>query len=177
MDIVRAVPLVAWGSAVVCNLLMTRLTHIGDDGAARMVDVSDKAVTARTARAQAILAMRPETLAEIRSGNVPKGDVFAAARIAGIQGAKRTSDLIPLCHPLPLSTVTVDFEVVGEDKLRIDVRCKVSAKTGVEMEALTAASIASLTVYDMCKSMDRGMRIESVELIAKDGGASGAWRR
>lgn len=156
---------------------MTRLTHIGDDGAARMVDVSGKAVTARTARAQAILAMRAETLAEIRSGNVPKGDVFAAARIAGIQGAKRTSELIPLCHPLPLSTVTVDFEVVGEDKLRIDVRCKVSAKTGVEMEALTAASIASLTVYDMCKSMDRGMRIESVQLIAKDGGASGAWRR
>lgn len=156
---------------------MTRLTHIGDDGAARMVDVSDKAVTARTARAQAILAMRPETLTEIRSGNVPKGDVFAAARIAGIQGAKRTSELIPLCHPLPLSTVTVDFEVVGEDRLRIDVRCKVSAKTGVEMEALTAASIASLTVYDMCKSMDRGMRIESVQLIAKDGGTSGAWRR
>ena len=156
---------------------MTRLTHIGDDGAARMVDVSDKAVTVRTARAQAIVAMRPETLAEIRSGNVPKGDVFAAARIAGIQGAKRTSDLIPLCHPLPLSTVTVDFEVVGEDKLRIDVRCKVIAKTGVEMEALTAASIASLTVYDMCKSMDRGMRIESVQLIAKEGGASGAWRR
>lgn len=156
---------------------MTRLTHIGDDGAARMVDVSDKAVTARTARAQAILAMRPETLTEIRSGNVPKGDVFAAARIAGIQGAKRTSELIPLCHPLPLSTVTVDFDVVGENKLRIDVRCKVSAKTGVEMEALTAASIASLTVYDMCKSMDRGMRIESVQLIAKDGGAGGAWRR
>ena len=156
---------------------MTRLTHIGDDGAARMVDVSDKAVTARTARAQAILAMRAETLAEIRSGGVPKGDVFAAARIAGIQGAKRTSELIPLCHPLPLSTVTVDFEVVGEDRLRIDVRCKVSARTGVEMEALTAASIASLTVYDMCKSMDRGMRIESVQLIAKDGGASGAWRR
>ena len=156
---------------------MTRLTHIGADGAARMVDVTDKAVTARTARAQAILAMRPATLAEIRSGKVPKGDVFAAARIAGIQGAKRTSDLIPLCHPLPLSTVTVDFEVVGEDRLRIDVRCKVSAKTGVEMEALTAASIAALTVYDMCKSMDRGMRIESVELTAKDGGASGRWRR
>ena len=177
MDIVRAVALVAWGGAVVCNLFMTRLTHIGDDGAARMVDVSDKAVTARTARAQAILAMHPETLAEIRSGNVPKGDVFATARIAGIQGAKRTSELIPLCHPLPLSTVTVDFEVVGEDRLRIDVRCKVTAKTGVEMEALTAASIASLTVYDMCKSMDRGMRIESVQLIEKDGGASGAWHR
>ena len=156
---------------------MTRLTHIGDDGAARMVDVSDKAVTVRTAQAQAILAMRPATLAEIRSGNVPKGDVLAAARIAGIQAAKRTSELIPLCHPLPLSTVTVDFEIVGEDRLRIDARCKVSGKTGVEMEALTAASIASLTVYDMCKSMDRGMRIESVQLIAKDGGASGAWRR
>ena len=156
---------------------MARLTHIGDDGAARMVDVSHKAVTVRTARAQAILAMQPSTLAEIRSGNVPKGDVFAAARIAGIQAAKRTSELIPLCHPLPLSTVTVDFEVVGEDRLRIDARCKVSAKTGVEMEALTAASVASLTVYDMCKSLDRGMRIESVQLVAKEGGASGAWHR
>ena len=156
---------------------MARLTHIGDDGAARMVDVSDKAVTVRTARAQAVVAMRPQTLAEIRSGNVPKGDVFAAARIAGIQAAKRTSELIPLCHPLPLSTVTVEFEVEGEDRLRIEARCKVSARTGVEMEALTAASVASLTVYDMCKSMDRGMRIESVQLIAKEGGASGAWRR
>ena len=156
---------------------MARLTHIGDDGAARMVDVSDKAVTVRTARAQAILAMQPSTLAEIRSGNVPKGDVFAAARIAGIQAAKRTSELIPLCHPLPLSMVTVDFEVVGEDRLRIDARCKVSAKTGVEMEALTAASVASLTVYDMCKSLDRGMRIESVQLVAKEGGASGALHR
>ena len=156
---------------------MARLTHIGDDGAARMVDVSDKAVTTRTARAQAILTMRPATLVEIRSGNVPKGDVLAAARIAGIQAAKRTSELIPLCHPLPLSTVTVDFEFVGEDRLRIDAWCKVTARTGVEMEALTAASIASLTVYDMCKAMDRGMRIESVELVAKEGGASGAWRR
>lgn len=156
---------------------MARLTHIGDDGAARMVDVSDKAVTVRTAHAQAMLAMRPETLAEIRSGTVPKGDVLAAARIAGIQAAKRTSELIPLCHPLPLSTVTVDFEILGEDRLCIDARCKVSARTGVEMEALTAASIAALTVYDMCKAVDRGMRIESVQLVAKEGGASGAWRR
>ena len=156
---------------------MARLTHIGEDGAARMVDVSDKSVTVRTARAQAILVMLPSTLAEIRSGNVPKGDVFAAARIAGIQAAKRTSELIPLCHPLPLSTVTVDFEIAGEDRLRIDARCKVSARTGVEMEALTAASVASLTVYDMCKAMDRGMRIESVQLVSKEGGASGSWRR
>ena len=157
-------------------LCMARLTHIGDDGAARMVDVSDKAVTVRTAQAQAVVAMRPRTLVEIRSGQIPKGDVFAAARIAGIQAAKRTSELIPLCHPLPLSSVTVDFEIEGDDRLRIDARCKVSARTGVEMEALTAASVASLTVYDMCKSIDRGMRIESVQLIAKEGGASGTWR-
>ena len=156
---------------------MARLTHIGDDGAARMVDVSGKAVTVRTARARATLTMRPATLTQIQSGNVPKGDVFATARIAGIQAAKRTSELIPLCHPLPLSTVTVDFEVVGEGELRVDASCKVTAKTGVEMEALTAASIASLTVYDMCKAIDRGMRIERVELVAKEGGASGEWRR
>ena len=156
---------------------MSGLTHIDEHGAAHMVDVSDKAVTERTASAQAVLLMQPETLAEIRSGDLPKGDVFAVARVAGIQAAKRTSDLIPLCHPLPLSKVSVDFDPVEPDRLRIVATCKVTGQTGVEMEALTAASVAALTVYDMCKAIDRGMRIQSVELLSKDGGRSGAWRR
>ena len=156
---------------------MTRLTHIDDAGAAQMVDVSDKAVTARTAEAEAVLAMQPETLSEILAQNIAKGDVFAVARVAGIQAAKRTSDLIPLCHPLPLSNVTVDFQAVGDDKLRVTTLCKVTGRTGVEMEALTAASVAALAVYDMCKAIDRGMRIEVVQLVSKDGGQSGAWHR
>ena len=156
---------------------MTRLTHIDERGAAHMVDVSDKAVTERTARAAAVLAMAPATLDEIRSGELPKGDVFAVARVAGIQAAKRTSDLIPLCHPLPLARVAVEFEPVEADRLRILATCKVSGRTGVEMEALTAASVAALTVYDMCKAIDRGMRIECIELLEKTGGRSGAWQR
>ena len=156
---------------------MTRLTHIDERGAAHMVDVSDKAVTDRTARARAVLAMAPATLDEIRSGDLPKGDVLAVARVAGIQAAKRTSDLIPLCHPLPLSRVAVEFEPVEADRLQIVATCRVSGQTGVEMEALTAASVAALTVYDMCKAIDRNMRIECVELLEKSGGRSGAWRR
>ena len=156
---------------------MARLTHIDEHGAAHMVDVSDKTVTQRTARAQAVLVMQAATLDEIRAGDVAKGDVFAVARVAGIQAAKRTSELIPLCHPLPLSRVAVDFEAEGTDRLKISATCKVRGRTGVEMEALTAATVAALTVYDMCKAVDRGMRIECVELVAKSGGRSGAWQR
>ena len=156
---------------------MARLTHIDEHGAAHMVDVSDKTVTERTARAQAVLVMQAATLDEIRAGDVAKGDVFAVARVAGIQAAKRTSELIPLCHPLPLSRVAVEFEAEGTDRLNISATCKVRGRTGVEMEALTAATVAALTVYDMCKAVDRGMRIECVELVAKSGGRSGAWQR
>ena len=156
---------------------MARLTHIDDDGAARMVDVSGKDVTERVATAAATVAMQPATLAEILAGETPKGDVFAVARVAGIQAAKRTSELIPLCHPLPLARASVEFEAIDEGRLRIVAFCKVNARTGVEMEALTAASVAALTVYDMCKAIDRGMRIESVEVLAKEGGRSGPWRR
>ena len=156
---------------------MARLTHIDEGGAARMVDVSAKPVTERLARARATVAMLPATLAELLAGEVPKGDVLAVARVAGIQAAKRTSDLIPLCHPLPLAKAEVEFEAVDGGRLVITASCQVAARTGVEMEALTAASVAALTVYDMCKAIDRGMRIEAVELVSKEGGRGGAWRR
>ena len=156
---------------------MSRLSHLNDAGEAQMVDVSEKAVTARHAIAEATLVMQPETLREILAGGLPKGDVLAVARVAGIQGAKRTAELIPLCHPLALSKVTVDFECVANDRLKVTVNCKVSGQTGVEMEALTGASVAALTVYDMCKAIDRGMRIESVSLLEKAGGKSGTWTR
>ncbi len=141
-----------------------------------MVDISTKATSSRTARAQAIVRMQRATLDAIFGGEVSKGDVLAVARVAGIQAAKRTAELIPLCHPLALTKVTVDF--VREDDgtaLRIDAECKVTGQTGVEMEALTAASVAALTVYDMCKSADRGMTIEAIRLIHKSGGKSGTW--
>jgi len=156
---------------------LSRLSHLNDAGEAQMVDVSEKAVTARHAIAEATLVMQPETLREILAGGLPKGDVLAVARVAGIQGAKRTAELIPLCHPLALSKVTVDFECVANDRLKVTVNCKVSGQTGVEMEALTGASVAALTVYDMCKAIDRGMRIESVSLLEKAGGKSGTWTR
>ncbi|EED36951.1 molybdenum cofactor biosynthesis protein C [Luminiphilus syltensis NOR5-1B] len=143
-----------------------------------MVDVGDKAVTHRTAEARARVRMAPETLAAITEGRMPKGDVFAVARIAGIQAAKRCSDLIPLCHPLPLTSVSVDIEAdVSLPGVTISTRCRVTGQTGIEMEALTAASVAALTIYDMCKAIDRGMSIEGVELVSKEGGASGDWRR
>lgn len=151
------------------------LSHLDAAGAARMVDVSDKSETARTATAEAIVRMRPETLALIQQGGMPKGDVLATARIAGIMAAKRTPDLIPLCHPLPITGVTLDLEPSGDDALVIRATVKTTGKTGVEMEALTAASIAALTVYDMCKAVEKGMRIESVRLIEKHGGKSGDW--
>ena len=151
------------------------LTHLDASGAARMVDVSDKAETARTAIAEAIVRMRPETLALIQAGGMPKGDVFAAARLAGIMAAKRTPDLIPLCHPLPITGVTVELAPLGEDALLIHATVKTTGKTGVEMEALTAASVAALTIYDMCKAVEKGMRIESIRLLEKHGGKSGDW--
>ncbi len=152
------------------------LTHLDEQGQARMVDVTDKAVTARQAVAEARVRMRPETLALIQSGGHPKGDVFAVARIAGIQAAKRTHELIPLCHPLLLSSVQVELVPLGVDQVQIRARCRLAGQTGVEMEALTAASIAALTLYDMCKAADRGMVLEQVRLLEKDGGQSGHWQ-
>jgi cyclic pyranopterin monophosphate synthase len=154
-----------------------RLTHLDAQGRARMVDVSAKAITARVAVATATLRMQPSTLRLIRSGRIAKGEVLAVARVAGIQGAKRTADLIPLCHPLPIERVSIDFTPLAGGRLQVTATVQVTAKTGVEMEALTAASAAALTVYDMCKAVDRGMVITDVGLLEKRGGRSGAWRR
>ncbi len=155
---------------------MAELTHLDAAGRARMVDVGPKAETARSATAVARVVMRPETLRLIMAGTAPKGDVLAAARIAGIMAAKRTADLIPLCHPLPLSSVAVDLAAAGADTLAITATATTVGRTGVEMEALTAASIAALTIYDMCKAVDRGMRIEGLRVTAKSGGKSGDFR-
>lgn len=152
------------------------LSHLDAAGAARMVDVSDKADTTREAVAEGFVVMLPSTLALIQEGGLPKGDVIAVARIAGIMAAKRTSDLIPMCHPLPVTGVTVDLEPTGIDRLRIRAKVKTAGKTGVEMEALTSVAVAALTVYDMCKAVDRGIRIEGVRLLEKRGGKSGEWR-
>ncbi|MCI1305511.1 MAG: cyclic pyranopterin monophosphate synthase MoaC [Lachnospiraceae bacterium] len=152
------------------------LTHIDENGAARMVDVSEKAVTVRTASAQAVITMKAQTLQMITDGTAPKGDVFACARIAGIMAAKRTSDLIPMCHPIPIDSVKVEIETISETQVRVISRLKCTHKTGIEMEALTAASVAALTIYDMVKAVDRGMRIDEVLLLHKDGGKSGTYR-
>nr|WP_306456122.1 cyclic pyranopterin monophosphate synthase MoaC [Pseudomonas flavescens] len=149
------------------------MTHLDSQGRANMVDVSDKAQTVREAVAEARVRMRAETLQMIVDGEHPKGDVFAVARIAGIQAAKKTSDLIPLCHPLMLTSVKVELQADGNDAVLIRARCKLTGQTGVEMEALTAASVAALTIYDMCKAVDRGMVIEQVRLLEKVGGKSG----
>jgi cyclic pyranopterin phosphate synthase len=155
---------------------MSKLTHINANGEAQMVDVSDKNNTTREAKAGARVVMQAETLELIVSGSHKKGDVLAVARIAGIQAAKKCSDLIPLCHPLMLSKVSVEL-TPNNEKCCIDIiaTAKLNGKTGVEMEALTAASIAALTVYDMCKAVDRFMRIDNVQLIEKKGGKSGHW--
>ena len=157
-----------------------KLTHLDEHGNAHMVDVADKAVTHRRAVAGAFVEMCPETLALIVGGTAKKGDVLAAARIAGILAAKRTSDLIPLCHPLSLTRVSVELGP-GDDSARpgiaITTTAETDGKTGVEMEALTAASVAALTVYDMCKAVDRGMVISDVRLLSKEGGKSGTWTR
>jgi cyclic pyranopterin monophosphate synthase len=157
---------------------MSKLTHLDSQGQAQMVDVGEKSVTHRTATAEAIIELKPETLELIVEGGHKKGDVFAVARIAGIQAAKKCSDLIPLCHPLMLSSVNVELKANEEEsQVFIQATCKLAGQTGVEMEALTAASVAALTVYDMCKAVDRGMIIKSVQLLEKAGGKSGTWTR
>tara|TARA_R110000823_G_scaffold270527_2_gene390085 strand:+ start:2118 stop:2600 length:483 start_codon:yes stop_codon:yes gene_type:complete len=155
---------------------VSKLTHLDNKGEARMVDVTDKALTEREARAEARIYMKSETLRMITEGEHPKGDVLAVARIAGIMAAKRTHDLIPLCHALNLTSVKVEL-TPGEDGASVHVltRCKLSGQTGVEMEALTAASVAALTLYDMCKAVDKGMEISGVRLLEKKGGRSGHW--
>jgi cyclic pyranopterin phosphate synthase len=159
-------------------MIARRLSHLNEAGEARMVDVSEKAVTERSATAEGFVSMAPETLDLILSGDAPKGDVLATARIAGIMAAKRTPELIPLCHPLPLTQVTVAFapsrDPVG---IRVEATAKVEAKTGVEMEALTAVSVACLTIYDMVKAVDRAMTFSGIRLIEKTGGRSGSFRR
>ncbi|MDD1794945.1 cyclic pyranopterin monophosphate synthase MoaC [Enterovibrio makurazakiensis] len=156
---------------------MSQFTHINASGEANMVDVSAKAETVREARAEAYIDMAPETLELIVSGQHHKGDVFATARIAGIQAAKRTWDLIPLCHPLMLTKVEVSLEALPEtSQVRIESLCKLTGKTGVEMEALTAASVAALTIYDMCKAVQKDMVIGQVRLLEKTGGKSGHFK-
>ena len=154
-----------------------RLSHIGDKGEARMVDVSEKPVTARTAIAEGLIAMAPATLALLESGETPKGDVMATARIAGIMAAKRTHELIPLCHPLSLTKVSVDLEPIAElPGVRVTAEVRSAGRTGVEMEALTAVSVACLTLYDMLKAVDRAMRIGGIRVLEKAGGRSGHYR-
>jgi cyclic pyranopterin phosphate synthase len=153
------------------------LTHLDEQGRARMVDVGAKEVTDRVAVARASLRMRPQTAAAILAGDAPKGDVLGTARLAGIGAAKRTGELIPLCHPLPLSFVGVEADVDADAGLvTLTAQARASARTGVEMEALTAAAVAALTVYDMVKGLERGVVIERVELLSKSGGRSGDWR-
>lgn len=154
---------------------MSGLTHLGPDGAARMVDVGGKAVTAREAVATGRIAMSRDAAAAIRGGLAKKGDVLAVARVAGIMAAKKTSDLIPLCHPLPLSSVTVDL-TLDDESVTATATARTSGQTGVEMEAMTAVGVALLTVYDMAKALDRAMVIGQVRLLAKSGGKSGDWR-
>ncbi|HET6468866.1 MAG TPA: cyclic pyranopterin monophosphate synthase MoaC [Geminicoccaceae bacterium] len=156
---------------------MTRLTHFDPAGNAVMVDVTAKEVTERTATAEGRVVMAAATLALIGRRELAKGDVLATAQLAGIMGAKRTADLVPLCHPLPLSSVTVELAADPEaGAVRITATCRVTGRTGVEMEALTAVSVAALTVYDMCKAVDRAMRIEGIRLVHKAGGRSGEYR-
>jgi cyclic pyranopterin phosphate synthase len=157
--------------------MKTALSHLDKKGRARMVDVAEKPVTLRRAVAEAVVSMRSQTLALIVKNKAPKGDVLAVARIAGIQAAKRTHELIPMCHQLALSSVKVDCEVLGKGRLRITASVQCEGKTGVEMEALVAASVAGLTVYDMLKAVDRGMEISTVRLLEKSGGRSGLWNR
>jgi cyclic pyranopterin monophosphate synthase len=156
---------------------MSKLSHIDDKGQASMVDVSDKAITARRAVAEGFITMRPETLVLVENGQSKKGDVIGAARIAGIMAAKRTHELIPLCHPLAITKATVDFALsLVPSGIHVNAEVKVSGQTGVEMEALTAVSIACLTLYDMLKAVDKSMVIEGVRLVEKEGGKSGTFK-
>ena len=152
---------------------MSEFTHFNKDGASRMVDVGAKKVTERMARAVAILEMQPATLELIRDRKLSKGDVLEVARLAGIMSAKRTADLIPLCHPLAIDSVTIEYQFPEASRLRIESEVAITARTGVEMEALVAASTTALTVYDMCKSVDRGMVLRDLHLLEKKGGRSG----
>jgi cyclic pyranopterin phosphate synthase len=154
---------------------MSELTHLDEHGAARMVDVSGKDVTAREAEAEAVIVLSADAFAAVSEGTAPKGDVLATARIAGIMAAKKTSELIPLCHPLPLSKAAIEFEMLSDrNAIRIAATVKTTAQTGVEMEALTAASIAALTIYDMVKAVDKSAVVESIRLLTKSGGKSGS---
>ena len=153
-----------------------RLTHVDEAGAARMVDVGGKAETRRTAVAECFVRMAPDTVKAIREATLAKGDALAVARVAGILAAKRTPELIPLCHPLPITAVAVEFEV-GEAGVRVEATARVTGQTGVEMEALTAAAVAGLTLIDMVKGVEKGVSLESVRLLSKTGGRSGEWRR
>jgi cyclic pyranopterin phosphate synthase len=152
---------------------MSSLTHFDEQGRSRMVDVGEKPVTTRMARAESLVQMQPATLALIRNRQLAKGDVFEVARLAGIMATKRTAELIPLCHPLGLDSVEVDLTIVDDATVRIEATVRVQGKTGVEMEALTAVTIAALTVYDMCKAVDRGMVLGPARLLEKSGGKSG----
>ncbi len=153
------------------------LSHFDDDGASHMVDVGEKPATLRIARAHAVVAMEPATLTLIRDQALSKGDVLETARLAGIMGAKRTADLIPLCHPLALDAVSIQFDFPDDRSVGITAEARITARTGVEMEALTAVSVAALTIYDMCKAVDRGMTIASIQLLEKSGGRSGHYVR
>ncbi len=153
-----------------------RLTHVDEGGAARMVDVGEKAETLREAVAECFVRMAPGTVRALREAALAKGDALGVARVAGIMAAKRTPELIPLCHPLPISSVTVDFDL-ADDGVRVEVTARVTGRTGVEMEALTAAAVAGLTLIDMVKALEKGVSLERVRLLAKSGGRSGAWRR
>ena len=155
---------------------MTILTHFDAQGQAHMVDVGAKSETRRVARAEGRIVMQPATLARILAGDNKKGDVIGIARIAAIQGAKRTADLIPLCHPLFLTRVAADFSIKGDTTIRCTVTAETVGRTGVEMEALTAVNVGLLTIYDMCKAIDRGMRMEGIQLMEKLGGKSGHWK-
>jgi cyclic pyranopterin phosphate synthase len=157
--------------------MATHFSHINAAGEANMVDVGNKDVSQRTAVAAGVVSMQADTLAAIKANQLAKGEVLAVARVAAIQAAKRCADLIPLCHPLALSKVQVDFSEISDTQLEIRVQCRLSGQTGVEMEALTGVSVAALTIYDMCKAMDKGMTISAVRLLEKTGGKSGDWLR
>jgi cyclic pyranopterin phosphate synthase len=157
--------------------MLMELSHVNENGQAHMVDVTSKAVTDRRATAVSFIRMKPDTLRLIRENQIKKGDVLATARIAGIMAVKQTPELIPLCHPLLITSVAVDFEYQGETTIKIMTEVRTTGQTGVEMEALTGASVAALTIYDMCKAVDKGMTIEQTRLEMKEGGKSGTYRR